>query len=78
MLYDPQQRPTASQALQYPFFQVNNVFPAPVNTAEQIQSTFTRRPVQKAENEMQIEERAMAKKVIIIYTNLDCYYHIVI
>jgi len=63
MLYDPQQRPTVSAALQYPFFQANNALPAPCSTAETIQSTFTRRPVQKSEAEMKIEERAMAKQM---------------
>lgn len=63
MIYDPQQRPTASQSLQYPFFQVNNAFPAPLNSAEPTASTFTRRPVQKTEAEMKMEERAAAKKV---------------
>ena len=63
MLYDPQQRPTVSQSLQYPFFQANNAIPAPLSTAEPIASTFTRRPVQKSEMEMKLEERAMAKQV---------------
>jgi hypothetical protein len=63
MLYDPQQRPTVSQSLQYPYFMANNALPAPSNTAETIPSTFTRRPVQKSETEMKIEERAMAKQV---------------
>ncbi len=63
MLYDPQQRPTVSQSLQYPFFQANNAIPAPLSTAEPTASTFTRRPVQKSEMEMKLEERAMAKQV---------------
>lgn len=63
MLYDPQQRPTVSQSLQYPYFQVSNAFPAPTNTAEPIPSTFTRRPVQKSEMEMRLDERAAAKQV---------------
>lgn len=63
MLYDPQQRPTVSQALQYPYFQVSNNIPAPLSTAEAQPSSFTRRPVQKSEAEMKIEERAMAKQV---------------
>lgn len=62
-MYDPQQRPTVSAALQYPYFQANNAIPAPANTAEAAPSTFTRRPVQKSEAEMKIEERAMAKQV---------------
>jgi hypothetical protein len=35
MRYDPQQRPTASQTLQYPYFQVNIALPPPLaeNTA---------------------------------------------
>lgn len=35
MRYDPQQRPTASQTLQYPYFQVNISLPPPLaeNTA---------------------------------------------
>ena len=66
MLYDPQQRPTVSMALQYPFFQANNALPAPANTAEAIASTFTRRPVQKSETEMKLEERAQAKQVGIV------------
>lgn len=65
MLYDPQQRPTVSQSLQYPYFQANNAFPAPLNTAEPIPSTFTRRPVQKSEAEMKMDERAAAKQVIL-------------
>lgn len=63
MLYDPQQRPTASASLQYPFFQVNNALPAPASSAEPIASSFTRRPVQKSEAELKAEEKAMAKKV---------------
>lgn len=62
LLYDPQQRPTASQSLQYPFFQVNNALPAPMSSAEAVPSTFTRRPVQKSEAELQADERVMAKK----------------
>jgi len=67
MLYDPQQRPTVSQSLQYPFFQANNAIPAPLSTAEPTASTFTRRPVQKSEMEMKLEERAMAKQVLFRY-----------
>jgi hypothetical protein len=63
MLYDPQQRPTISAALQYPFFMANNAFPVPANSAEHVPSTFTRRPVQKSEMEIKLEERAMAKQV---------------
>jgi hypothetical protein len=61
-LYDPQQRPTASQALQYPFFQTNNALPPPLSTAKPLPSTFTRRPVVKTEAELREEERALAKK----------------
>lgn len=63
MLYDPQQRPTASQSLQHIFFQAINTFPAPALNAEQVASTFTKQPYKKSENDMKIEERAMAKKV---------------
>jgi hypothetical protein len=65
MLYDPQQRPTASQSLQHIFFQAINTFPAPELNTEQIASTFTKQPHKKSENEMKIEERAMAKKVSV-------------
>lgn len=63
MLYDPQQRPSASATLQYAFFQVNNALPPPLSSAEPIQSTFTRRPVQKTEAEVKAEERLLAKKM---------------
>eukprot|EP01035_Chromulina_nebulosa_P024170 gene24170-31416_t len=63
MIYDPQQRPTASQSLQYPFFQVNNSVPAPMSTAEPSQPTFTRRPPQKSEADLKMEERSAAKKM---------------
>lgn len=63
LLYDPQQRPTASQALQYAFFQVNNAMPAPLTNAEPVPSTFTRRPVVKTEAELKEEERLLAKKM---------------
>jgi len=63
MLYDPQQRPTASQSLQHIFFQAINTFPAPALNAEQVASTFMKQPYKKSENEMKIEERAMAKKM---------------
>ena len=47
MKYDPQQRPTASQTLQYPFFQVNSSMPAPeVAENNRAAATFTRRPIQ--------------------------------
>ena len=59
--YDPQQRPTASQALQYAFFQVNCSMPAPANSAPPSTTTFTRRPLVKPEAEIATEERAAAK-----------------
>ena len=47
MKYDPQQRPTASQTLQYPFFQVNSALPAPEGVEHsKAPGTFTRRPIQ--------------------------------
>ncbi len=59
--WDPQQRPTASQTLQYAFFQVNCSMPAPENTAPPHVTTFTRRPLQKSEQDMAYEERLAAK-----------------
>eukprot|EP00602_Paraphysomonas_sp_CaronLab_P004827 CAMPEP_0185022966 /NCGR_PEP_ID=MMETSP1103-20130426/5667_1 /TAXON_ID=36769 /ORGANISM="Paraphysomonas bandaiensis, Strain Caron Lab Isolate" /LENGTH=488 /DNA_ID=CAMNT_0027555303 /DNA_START=201 /DNA_END=1667 /DNA_ORIENTATION=- len=56
MKYDPQQRPTASQALQYPYFQVNAAIAPPPSLAQSQQSTFTRRPVQATEHEQRIQE----------------------
>lgn len=57
--YDPQQRPTASQTLQYPFFQVNSAIAPPPTDANSSQpSTFTRRPVMKTEHEQRIEDAA--------------------
>lgn len=62
--YDPQQRPTASQSLQYPFFQVNAGLPPPQSSVEvSTASTFSRRPQQKPESEVRMEELAAAKKV---------------
>mmetsp|Transcript_4724 Transcript_4724/g.7942 ORF Transcript_4724/g.7942 Transcript_4724/m.7942 type:complete len:488 (+) Transcript_4724:155-1618(+) len=59
MKYDPQQRPTASQTLQYPFFQVNSALvPPPTNPNSVPPSTFTRRPVQKTEHEQRLEQAA--------------------
>jgi len=72
MLYDPQQRPTASQSLQHIFFQAINTFPAPALNAEQVASTFMKQPYKKSENEMKIEERAMAKKVSMPYCSVCC------
>jgi serine/threonine protein kinase len=61
--WDPQQRPTASQSLQYAFFQVNCSMPAPESSAIPQQSKFTRRPLQKSEQEIAYEERLAAKKL---------------
>jgi serine/threonine protein kinase len=71
LLYDPQQRPTASQVLQYPFFQVNNSIPPPMSTAETIPSSFTKRPIQKSEADIKADERMLAKKV---RGYIICYY----
>lgn len=49
MKYDPQQRPTASQTLQYPFFQVNSMLPPP--QAAPTVSTFVRRPMNKTDDD---------------------------
>jgi hypothetical protein len=54
--YDPQQRPSCSQTLQYPFFQVDSTLPPPSSTAVPQQSTFTRRPVGKSETELRFEQ----------------------
>eukprot|EP00604_Paraphysomonas_vestita_P001385 CAMPEP_0174818456 /NCGR_PEP_ID=MMETSP1107-20130205/1122_1 /TAXON_ID=36770 /ORGANISM="Paraphysomonas vestita, Strain GFlagA" /LENGTH=445 /DNA_ID=CAMNT_0016030291 /DNA_START=447 /DNA_END=1784 /DNA_ORIENTATION=+ len=62
MKYDPQQRPTASQTLQYPYFQVNAAIAPPANLAQPQPSTFTRRPVQKTEHEQRIEEAEYEKQ----------------
>lgn len=63
--YDPQQRPTASQVLQYPFFMVNTYLPtADTSSGSNTSNTaFTRRPLQKPESEVRLEEIAAAKKV---------------
>jgi len=61
--WDPQQRPTASQTLQYAFFQVNCSMPAPANTAPPHVTSFTRRPLQKNEAEVAYEARIAAKKL---------------
>jgi hypothetical protein len=37
--------------------------PAPISSADPAPSTFTRRPLQKSEAEIKMEERAAAKKV---------------
>lgn len=54
--YDPQQRPTASQTLQYPFFQVNISLPPPTGSAAPQDSTYTRRPVQETEHEERLRQ----------------------
>ena len=59
--YDPMQRPSSSQSLQYPFFRVDNNFPPPASSAIEIPSTFTRRPAQKSEYELRLEELAAIK-----------------
>ena len=56
MTYDAQQRPTASQALQYPFFQVNNAMPPLATDYEIPAPTFTRRPVVKSDSELRLEK----------------------
>ncbi|CAE7648434.1 MAK [Symbiodinium microadriaticum] len=61
--YDPQQRPTCSQTLQYPYFQVNAAIAPPPNLAQPQASTFTRRPVQETEHEQRIKEAALEKQV---------------
>jgi len=61
--YDPQLRPTASQSLQYPYFQVNNFIPSTTSaTIELASTTFSRRPLQKPESEIRLEEIEKAKK----------------
>lgn len=61
MNFDPNLRPTASQTLQFSFFQVNSSLPPPTNSAEVIPSTFTRRPLQKSEADIREEEAALQK-----------------
>lgn len=63
MKYDPQQRPTASQTLQYPYFQVNSAIQPPIVTDDTPPSTFTRRPVMKTEHELRIEQAATERLV---------------
>ena len=53
--YDPQSRPTATQALQYPFFQTNNAMPPLESDYNTPASTFTRRPVHKSDAEKRQE-----------------------
>lgn len=73
--YDPQQRPTASQVLQYPFFMVNTYLPTADSSNVNMNannlnmaSNFTRRPIEKPESEIRLEEMAAAKKVREILT----------
>jgi protein kinase len=61
--WDPANRPTASQSLQYAFFQVNCSLPAPESSAVPQPASFTRRPPQKKESEIYEEERAAAKQM---------------
>ena len=61
--FDPNLRPTASQALQFAFFQVNSNLPPPTNSAEIIASTFTRRPLQKSEADIREEQLAIQKAI---------------
>ncbi len=63
MKYDPQQRPTASQTLQYPFFQVNISLPPPTSSAVPTESSFTRRPVQETEHEQRLQQLELEKEV---------------
>ena len=56
MKFDPQQRPTAAQTLQYPFFQLNASMP-PLTNYESPAPTFMRRPVVKSDAERRQEER---------------------
>jgi len=53
--FDPQQRPTSAQTLQYPFFQVNSTMPPLPTTHETPAPTFTRRPVVKSDAELRLE-----------------------
>jgi serine/threonine protein kinase len=69
--YDPQQRPTASQCLQYPFFQVMASLPAPASNApDNMSSTFTRRQLQMSEQDSRMDEMAQSKRVRLKYTYL--------
>ena len=63
MKYDPQQRPTASQALQYPYFQVNAAMAPPPSLAEPNVPTYTRRPPGQSEHEERIAQVAKEKAV---------------
>jgi len=73
--YDPQQRPTASQVLQYPFFMANTYLPtadtaniSTITTSSSSGAGYTRRPVQKPQSEVRSEEIAAAKKVIALFS----------
>lgn len=63
MKWDPNKRPTASQSLQYAFFQVDCSMPAPESSAVPQPASFTKRPPQKTETEIYEEERAAAKQM---------------
>ncbi len=78
MKYDPLQRPTASQTLQYAFFQVNNTLPPPTSTADPQPSTYTRRPVQMSEFEQMEAERAAEKIKQEKLTESESFHHDVI
>lgn len=65
--YDPQGRPTATQSLQYPFFQTLGSMPPLESDYNTPASTFTRRPVNKSDAEKRQEmldaERAAEMKL---------------
>jgi serine/threonine protein kinase len=56
MKFDPQQRPTAAQTLQYPFFQMNSSMPPLESSYNTPAPTFTRRPVAKSDAELREEQ----------------------
>jgi serine/threonine protein kinase len=76
--YDPQQRPSSSQALQYPFFAVSNALPArnqglrrsisndhdPTSEHAVVMpaSTYTRRPLQPTEAESRLSDQDSDKR----------------
>ena len=78
MKYDPLQRPTASQTLQYAFFQVNNTLPPPTSTAETPPTSYTRRPIQMSEFEQLEAERAAEKLKQEKLTESESFHHDVI
>jgi hypothetical protein len=63
MKYDPQQRPTASQTLQYPYFQVNSALMPSPSLAQPDPPTYTRRPIQQSEYEERLEQAHIEKMV---------------